>query len=323
MKVAVGISGGVDSSVAAFLLKRLGYEVVGVTMLVGHHGEGEMLDRARRASSLLSIPLEVVDFTETFGKEVLSYVKNEYSAARTPNPCIRCNEKIKFGVLFDYAVSDLKCDMFATGHYARIDISSGRPRLLRAKDRSKDQSYFLYRVPVEVLARTIFPLGEMTKQEVRLVASENAFASAEQKDSQDFCFGDVANLINRNERSGNIISSDGRILGRHGGISRFTVGMRKGLGLSGGTEPMYVLEIDPETSDVVVGPKKDAYSFDLSLNDVCGRIDKSLPLKVRSTGEPAYLKDGLFAVSPGQSAVFYDGEEVVGGGVISKYKETI
>jgi tRNA-specific 2-thiouridylase len=318
MKVAVGISGGVDSSVAAYLLKKLGYDVVGITMLVGHPGEREMLDRAKQVASRLSIEHEVVDFTEVFEKEVLTYIKNEYSSARTPNPCIRCNEKIKFGVLFNYAIAQLKCDRYATGHYARVDVASDGVKLLRAKDRTKDQSYFLYRVPKDVLAKTLFPLGDMTKQEVRQIAFENGFSSAKEKDSQDFCFGDVGELIDRNERSGNILSADGKILGRHNGISRFTVGMRKGLGLPGGTAPMYVLKINSETSDVIVGEREEAYSFDVALESVCGTVDKSLPLKVRSTGEPVYLQNGLFAVSPGQSAVFYDGEEVVGGGVISK-----
>lgn len=312
-KVAVGISGGVDSSVAAFLLKERGFDVVGVTMLVGGPGEEEMLAAAKEFADSLSMKHFVVDFKDMFAKEVVEYIRSEYASARTPNPCIRCNEKIKLGALAEHAFSALGCDAVATGHYARVDSSC----LYRAADRTKDQSYFLYRVDKGVLRRLILPLGELSKERVRGIALENSFASAKKPDSQDFCFGNIKSLLSgASSRNGSIVTLSGETIGSHEGIDSFTVGMRKGLGLPGGTDPYYVIKIDASTNTVVVGPKSAAVSFSLRLENTVGKIDFSLPVKVRSASEPRLISDGLFAVTPGQSAVFYDGDKVVGGGII-------
>jgi len=323
VKVAVGISGGVDSAVAALLLKEQGHDLVGVTMTFGRADEAQSVAEARSVADRLGIPLRVFDFAAVWNANILQYVRDTYLAGRTPNPCIRCNETVKFGLL-PQAAFDLGCDRFATGHYARIvfkrlcvknDAEECEPRLLRAVDKSKDQSYFLYRVKPEILARTIFPLGEMTKDEVRATARAFGFEAADRGDSQDFCGGDPMEIVNAPDCEGDVVTVDGRVLGRHRGYWHYTVGMRKGLGIGGGT-PYYVVALDAARNHVIVGFKEDAVRHDLELTDVVGVIDKTLPVKVRSAGEPRLLKDGIAGIAPGQSAVFYRGDEVIGGGII-------
>ena len=330
MKVAVGISGGVDSAVAALLLKGQGYEVVGVTMTLGRADEAQSLAEAKTAAERLGIPLEVFDFSAEWKREILQYVSETYLGGQTPNPCVRCNETVKFGLL-PRAAFELGCENFATGHYARISYCS-RPReqscqrqsartrtvrLMRGVDKTKDQSYFLYRVRPEILERTIFPLGELTKDEVRAKARAFGLEVAEKGDSQDFCGGDPMRIVNEPDREGEVVSVGGKVIGKHRGYWNYTVGMRKGLGIGGGT-PYYVVALDAKQNRVIVGFKDDAVRYDLELTDTVGVIDKSLPVKVRSAGEPKLLKDGVAGIAPGQSAVFYDGDIVVGGGIIAK-----
>ena len=316
MKIAVGISGGIDSLVAAHKLLALGHDIVGVTMTLGRDGEAQMLHEAQNAAAALNIQLFTRNLADEWRKSVSEYIKSTYQDGKTPNPCIRCNEFIKFGLLPRWAFSELGCDAFATGHYARLEKSpAGSIRLLRAVDRQKDQSYFLYRVPAEILARTIFPLGEMTKSAVRKYAAEHQLPVAEKPDSQDFCGGDVRNFINLSPKTGNIVTADGKILGQHYGYWNYTIGKRKGLGIGGGV-PYYVVKIIPSRNEVVVAHQCDALSFTLNLANPIGRIDFKLPVKVRSAGEPKLLADGILGVAPGQSAVFYDGDEIVGGGII-------
>lgn len=310
MKVAVGLSGGVDSSVAALLLKEQGHEVVGFTMALGRAGDSQTVAEARAVADRLGIPLHVADLAEAWGDDVLRYVRDAYLGGLTPNPCVRCNETVKFWRLPQAAFA-LGCDRFATGHYARIVDG----RLFRAVDRTKDQSYFLYRVKPEILARTIFPLGEMTKTAVRETARRFGLEAAERADSQDFCGGDVKAIVGAAPREGDIVRTDGRVIGRHQGFWNYTVGKRKGLGIGGGT-PYYVVGLDAVRNEVVVGFKEESVRHDLELSDQVGLIDKTLPVKVRSAGEPKLLKDGIAGVAPGQSAVFYRGDEVVGGGII-------
>ena len=186
---------------------------------------------------------------------------------------------------------------------------------MRAVDRSKDQSYFLYRVRPEILERTIFPLGELTKEEVRAKARAFGLEVADKGDSQDFCGGDPMKIVNEPDRAGEVVTVEGKVIGTHRGYWNYTVGMRKGLGIGGGT-PYYVVALDAKQNRVIVGFKDDAVRYDLELTDTVGVIDKSLPVKVRSAGEPRLLKDGIAGVAPGQSAVFYDGDVVVGGGII-------
>ena len=320
MKVAVGISGGVDSAVAALLLKEQGHEVVGVTMTLGRADEAKSLGEAKAAAERLGISLEVFDLSHEWNSCVLDYIRTTYLGGKTPNPCVRCNETVKFLALPQAAFA-LGCDRFATGHYARIgkgERGTGN-RLLRAVDRSKDQSYFLYRVRPEILERTIFPLGELTKDEVRAKARAFGLAVAEKGDSQDFCGGDPMRIVAEPDRAGEVVTVDGKVIGTHRGYWNYTVGMRKGLGIGGGT-PYYVVALDAEKNRVIVGFKDDAVRYDLELTDTVGVIDKSLPVKVRSAGEPRLLKDGIAGIAPGQSAVFYDGDAVVGGGIITMPK---
>ncbi len=320
-KVAVGISGGVDSAVAVRLLQERGLggepcEVVGVTMTLGRADEAQSVAEARRAAARLGVRLELVDLADEWRRRVTQDLRDTYLRGQTPNPCVRCNEFVKFGQLPRYAFSQLGCDLFATGHYARLERSDGRVRLLRARDRTKDQSYFLYRVDPEILARTVLPLGELTKAEVREYARQQQLEVADQGDSQDFCGGEVRAFVGAEPREGNIVTRDGKVLGRHSGIWNYTVGKRKGLGIGGGI-PYYVVELRAASNEVVVAFREEAICRELRLVETVGRIDLSLPVKVRSAGEPRLLADGVLGVAPGQSAVFYDGDEIVGGGIIA------
>ena len=318
MKVAVGISGGVDSAVAALLLKAEGHEVVGVTMTLGRADEEKSLAEAKAAAEKLGIELRVFDLSREWDSCVLDYIRTTYLDGRTPNPCVRCNETVKFGLL-PQAAFEMGCERFATGHYARLVSRLSSSVLLRAVDRSKDQSYFLYRVKPEILAKTIFPLGELTKEEVRAKARAFGLEVAEKGDSQDFCGGDPMRIVNEPDRAGEVVTVEGKVIGTHRGYWNYTVGMRKGLGIGGGT-PYYVVALDAKNNRVIVGFKNDAVRYDFELTDTVGVIDKSLPVKVRSAGEPRLLKDGIAGVAPGQSAVFYDGDVVVGGGIIAMSK---
>lgn len=340
MKIAVGISGGVDSAVAAMILKERGHDVVGVTMTLGRDDEAKSLAEARLAAERLGIELHVFDLSAEWKREVVDYVRSEYLSGRTPNPCVRCNETVKFGLLPRLAFERLGCDRFATGHYARVKLksevevegpgaqkpqieygenplsdSNSSLQLLRAVDRTKDQSYFLYRVDSEILAKTVFPLGEMTKTEVREYARAHGLEVADKGDSQDFCGGDVKRFIDREPSEGNIVTIDGKVLGKHQGFWNYTVGMRKGLGIGGGT-PYYVVRIDADRNEVIVGFREASVAHELKLRDTVGTIDMTLPVKVRSAGEPRLLSDGISGVAPGQSAVFYDSDRIIGGGII-------
>ena len=315
MKVAVGISGGVDSAVAALLLRERGHEVVGVTMTLGRADEAKSLAEAKAAAEKLGIELKVFDFSHEWDSCVLDYIRTTYLGGETPNPCVRCNEMVKFGLL-PRAAFALGCERFATGHYARLVFRLASPVLLRAVDKTKDQSYFLYRVRPEILAKTIFPIGEMTKDEVRAKARQFGLEVADKGDSQDFCGGDPMAIVGAEPKEGDIVTVDGRVLGRHRGFWNYTIGKRKGLGIGGGT-PYYVVGLNAERNEVVVGFREASVRHDLELVDTVGEIDKSLPVKVRSAGEPRLLRDGIAGIAPGQSAVFYDGDVVAGGGIIA------
>jgi len=314
MKVAVGISGGVDSAVAALLLREQGHDVVGVTMTLGRAAEETSVAEAQAVADRLGIPFHVFDFANAWRVKVLDYIRDTYLGGQTPNPCVRCNETVKFGLLPE-AAFDLGCDRFATGHYARIGKVNSEIRLLRAVDRTKDQSYFLYRVRPEILAKTIFPIGELTKAEVRERARAYGLTSADKGDSQDFCGGDPMEVVGAEPREGNIVRTDGKVLGRHRGFWNYTIGKRKGLGIGGGI-PYYVVGLNAVRNEVIVAFKEEAVRYDLAVRDPVGVVDTSLPVKVRSAGEPRLLKEGIVGIAPGQSAVFYRGDEVMGGGII-------
>lgn len=329
MKVAVGLSGGVDSSVAAMLLKERGFEVVGVTMALGRTGEEESISETRNAAARLGVELEIFDFSSEWKSHVADYISQTYLRGQTPNPCVRCNEEVKMGLLPRAAFS-LGCELFATGHYARLEEG----RLLRAVDRTKDQSYFLYRVGRDVLSRTLFPLGGMTKDEVRGLAREFGLAVADKRDSQDFCGGDAAAMVQAEDRQGDVVDACGKVLGHHRGFWHYTIGKRKGLGIGGGI-PYYVIGLDAQRNRVVVGFRDETVRRDFRLEsfvELSGGTDGDVAVKVRSAGEPkgpvsvekdgeagavVSCPDGISGVAPGQSAVFYRGDEVVGGGIIA------
>ena len=347
MKVAVGLSGGVDSSVAALLLKEQGHDVVGVTMKLwrGQYrggsrdacfgaGESEDIAAAADFSRRIGIDYKVFDCSDQYDRTIVRYFRETYLSGRTPNPCVFCNAEMKFGLLPRLASeSGLAFDAFATGHYARVERRGGRWAIMRAVDLAKDQSYFLYRLSQDQLARQIFPLGGMTKGEVREIARARGLAAADKPDSQDFYSGDTDELIGEKARPGDIVDTQGRVLGRHTGFWHYTIGQRKGLGIGGAGEPYYVIELNACRNQVVVGRADEAVRTSLEVGDMnwvaIGPTEEPINcrVKVRSAGRlvPATLisgkaefPSGIAGVAPGQSAVFYasDSEDLLCGGVI-------
>ena len=346
MKIALGLSGGVDSSVAAALLKRQGHEVVGITMKLWREGryrggskdacfgpgEAEDIARAESLCRQLGIEYRVFDCSEEYEKVVLSYFRSEYLAGRTPNPCVRCNAFMKFGVLPQLArKSGVVFDKFATGHYARIREENGGFHLLRGADENKDQSYFLYRLKQTQLKDLLFPLGELHKSEVRKLASEYGLEVKDKPDSQDFYSGDHTELLNTPPRPGNIVDTAGNVLGTHQGFWNYTIGQRKGLGIAA-KEPLYVLELNACRNEVVVGPVSETMCHELELTDcswITSEPEGEVLAKLRSASKmltafyqegKLHFPDGVFAAAKGQSAVLYRGDEVLGGGIITEAK---
>jgi tRNA-specific 2-thiouridylase len=352
-RVVLAMSGGVDSSVAAVLLQRQGYDVVGLFMRTGVHGEPVAESRhrgccsavdagdARRVADRLGIPFYALDFEREFNR-IIDYFADEYLAGRTPNPCVVCNTWLKFGQLWEFA-RQLGASRIASGHYARIDDSSGAPRLLRAVDPDKDQSYVLFGIRREILGRLLFPIGELPKPQVRAVAREAALGVAEKPDSVEICFvpdGDHAGLIRRRrpelETAGVIRDAGGAIVGEHAGYERFTIGQRKGLGVAVGSR-RFVLDIIPETREVVIGEPEHLLAGGLIAARVNWLIDPpaaelscTAKIRYRHPGAAARVMiepDGgvrvVFAepqsaITPGQAVVFYHGEQVLGGGWIER-----
>ena len=350
MKIAVGLSGGVDSTVAAVLLREAGHDIIGVTMKLWRKGrflggerdacfgpgEEEDIDRAADFAKALDIPYHVFDCSEEYEKAIIGYFRDASLKGLTPNPCVMCNAAMKFGLLPRMArKSGLDFDKFATGHYAQIvSAEGGRLAVRRADDTKKDQSYFLYRLSQDQLAETLFPLGTLTKIEVRGIAADRGLAAAEKLDSQDFYSGDRDELIGAEEREGEIVDLSGKVLGRHNGFWHYTVGQRKGIGVFG-PEPHYVIRLDACHNRVVVGSRQEAFTKTFRVKDMrwMGMAETSSAIecrvKVRSTGEPlgpVVLEngtcnsdgEGIFGVAPGQSAVFYgENGTILCGGVIS------
>ncbi len=354
-KVMIGMSGGVDSSVAAAILLEKGYEVIGVTMQIWPDMEEERLkteggccslsavDDARRVANKLGIPYYVMNFKEVFEKKVIDYFTEEYINGRTPNPCIACNRHVKFDALLNKAVS-MGIDYIATGHYAKVEFDETSKRFLLKKsvtDR-KDQTYALYNLTQEQLARTLMPIGDYEKDRVRELAKELGLTVATKPDSQEICFvedNDYAGFIEKNTdykvKPGNFVDTKGKILGRHNGIIHYTVGQRKGLGITFG-KPMFVVGIDAKNDNVVLGEEGEVLSDSLTASDLnfisIEKLDgpMSVEVKIRYSARPAVATitpagEGQVkvefdipqrAITPGQSVVFYDGDVVVGGGVI-------
>jgi tRNA-specific 2-thiouridylase len=356
-RVVLAMSGGVDSSASAVLLKKQGYDVVGLFMRTGTHGHDQGNTRpdnkkgccsaidagdARRVADRLDIPFYALDFEREFAK-IIDYFAAEYARGRTPNPCVVCNTWLKFGQLWAFA-QQLGAEFIATGHYARILSGSTGPELHKGVDPDKDQSYVLHGIKREVLPHLLFPVGGYTKREIRSQAREaGLLAIADKPDSVEICFvpgGDHTEVV-RSRRpevavAGAIVEKDGTVLGEHDGIDRFTIGQRKGLGVAAGRK-RFVLEILPETQTVIVGDQEDLLAHGLVASRVnwlaetsTGPLRCTAKIRYRHAGVPATLTvtpdcgaDVLFdepqpAVTPGQAVTFYDGTRVLGGGWIEK-----
>ena len=353
-KALVAMSGGVDSAVCAFLIGQRGLDATGITMRLWSQSE-QLCDHdapsdddncrdARDASYRLGIPHKTVSYGDTFRKNVVDRFISDYACGLTPNPCVECNRCLKFGKLMELADAE-GFDYLATGHYARIEaLEDGRFVLKKAKDLTKDQSYFLWSIPKEYLPRILFPLGNYTKPEIREIAAREALPAAHRSDSQDICFipdGDYVSFIeeqgNLTFPEGDFISPDGKILGRHGGVIRYTVGQRKGLGIALGY-PAFVREVNPTDNTVTLCSDEELYEDTLTatslniLTDEDFSEPRRLEAKIRYRHAPAPATvtrigaDRLLvrfdvpqrAITPGQSLVLYDGDVVVGGGMIEK-----
>ncbi len=358
--MAIGLSGGVDSSVAAWKLKQDGWRVVGLTMsiwdgsvpipdagLSGCFGPGEARDlvAAKDAADRMGIEHRVIPLAAEYKRVVLDYFREEYLAGRTPNPCVRCNQRMKFGFLLEAArAQGVDFEKFATGHYARVqlDATSGRWQLLRGRDETKDQSYFLSRLKPDQLPGLVFPLGDLRKGEVKEMARELGWGDlAEKEESQDFIeCKDYSVLFREGDAEpGDFVTRGGAVLGRHKGILHYTIGQRKGLGLGGGGMPWHVLEIDAERNRVVVGPQEELQAPGLVAGDVNWVSVAALPeaelrcrVQIRQRHRAAaatvtaagggrlrvQFDEPQLSVTPGQIAVFYDGDAVLASGVIEK-----
>ncbi len=351
MKYAIGLSGGVDSSVAALLLKERGDEVVGITMKLWSgkfkggdrdacYGPGEVQDiaRAEELARSLGIEYRVLDCSAAYEKAIVGMFREISLRGETPNPCVFCNAALKFGLLPRLArEGGVEFDRFATGHYARIVDVGGRLAVKRAVDEKKDQSYFLYRLSQEQLSGVEFPLGSLAKSEVRRIAAERGLSAADKADSQDFYSGDKSELIGAEPKEGDIVDVSGKVLGRHSGYWNYTVGQRKGIGAFG-PKPMYVVRLDACRNQVVLGTREEAYTREFGVENMnwMAAAPTKDPIeafvKIRSTGAPVgpvtleggicrAPGDGLFGVAPGQSAVFYgaDGVILCGGVIRSRF----
>ena len=354
-KALIAMSGGVDSSLAAKLMMDRGFECIGCIMKL-YNNEDAGVERSRTCCSLddvedarsvaykLGMPFYVFNFTDAFRDTVIRKFIESYEKGITPNPCIDCNRYMKFDKLYERA-KILGCDCIVTGHYARIEEQDGKFVLKKALDETKDQSYVLYSMTQEQLAHTVLPLGSMRKTEVRAIAEENGFVNADKPDSQDICFvpnGDYASVIElhtgKRSAEGNLVDREGNILGRHRGVIHYTIGQRKGLGISA-SEPLYVCGICPESGNVVLGSNDDLFSREADAADFNwisglvpqGELRCKVKIRYRQNEQwAAVIPTGadtvhiVFdepqrAITPGQAAVLYDGDIVLGGGTIQKY----
>ena len=352
MKALISMSGGVDSSLAAKLMKDKGFDCIGCTMKL-YHNEDAGIESSRTCCSLddvedarsvaykLGMPFYVFNFTDAFRDTVIRKFIESYENGITPNPCIDCNRYMKFDKLYERAKT-LGCDYIVTGHYARIEEENGKFVLKKALDETKDQSYVLYFMTQDQLVHTMFPIGSMQKTEVRAIAEESGFVNADKPDSQDICFvpnGDYASVIElqtgKESAEGNFVDKQGNNLGRHKGVIHYTIGQRKGLGVSS-TEPLYVCNICPKDGNVVLGSNDDLFSREADVSDfnwISGEVPGSefrCKAKIRyrqpeqwvtviPTGADTVhivFDEPQRAITPGQAAVFYDGDTVLGGGTI-------
>ena len=347
-KILVGLSGGVDSSVAAAALQDQDYEVVGITLWL-MKGKGQccsegMVDAASICEQL-NIPHHIVDSRDLFQENIIDYLVSGYEAGVTPLPCSQCNRAVKFGPMLKYAQEDLGIEQIATGHYARINYDPNRDRyqLLRAVDRHKDQSYFLYDLTQELLASTVFPLGEQTKEQTRKIATEFNLSTADKPESQDLCLieahGSMQTFLDKyiNQKEGDIVDLEGKILGKHQGIHHYTIGQRRGLGIAA-AEPLYVVKLDAVMNRVIVGDRHSGGRLECHVNRInwVSIAQPTAPIRtevqIRYRSQPVTVNiiplensrarlifdEPQFGVTPGQAAVWYDGEILLGGGIIEK-----
>ncbi len=353
--VVLGMSGGVDSSVSAYLLKQQGYNVIGVTMQIWQNDEVcniqddggccglSAVEDARRVAERLEIPFYVMNFRDEFKKNVIDYFVEEYTKGSTPNPCIACNRFVKWETFLQKSLA-LGADYIATGHYAKIvELENGRYALHKSVTAKKDQTYALYNLTQNHLKHTLMPAGDYTKEEIREIAEKIGLDVANKPDSQEICFipdGDVGNFIEKTccgiDKKGNFVDKEGNILGKHQGIYRYTIGQRKGLGIAFG-KPMYVIKIDDKTLDITLGDNEDLFTTTLQANDVNFVAEESFDenrfyeVKIRYSHKPSKAKvifnaeTGVMnvefeepqrAITKGQSVVVYDGDLIVGGGTI-------
>ena len=342
-KVAVLLSGGVDSSVCAFLLKQQGYDVVGLTgKMFNSPCADVVVQNAKDVAKALNIEHYVLDVSANFNKEVIQYFEESYRKGKTPNPCIMCNKKIKWGEIFEFAIKELKVDYIATGHYANIVNENGLFKLFPAKDEKKDQLYYLFELNQSQLSRTLFPLSGLEKSEIRQIAQENNLPSKSSKDSQDICFIQKPMTTKKyllekfKEKTGDfILKSSGKKMGKHNGAWQFTIGQRKGIGIAY-QEPLYVVDVDVEKNIVYVGVKNELYSSSLkiaNINFLKGDVVQNFEAQVKvrynmpkETARISKVEDGflvefispLSAITKGQALVIYDKKDghLIGGGWI-------
>jgi tRNA-specific 2-thiouridylase len=351
--VIVGLSGGVDSSVAAYLLKEQGYEVIGVTMAIwdgqykssGKHAcygsdEEEEIREARAVAIKLDIPYHVFNCSAEYKQAVLDYFKSEYLAGRTPNPCIQCNQLIKFGMLPSMArKSGIAFDFFATGHYASVEFSEKYQRyvLKKAVDPKKDQTYFIHRLSQDQLSQALMPIGQFNKPQIKELARKVGITIEDLEESQDFYSGDYKDLLEVEDHPGDIVDSKGKVLGRHLGIWNYTIGQRKGLGIAF-SEPLYVIGLNKEANTVIVGVRGETFNTSFIVSDLnwvalpglLQPMDCTAKIRSAQKERDAHLeplengdvKVTFFhpndAITPGQSAVFYEDDVVLGGGIIQR-----
>lgn len=353
MKILVGMSGGVDSSVAALILKEAGHDVIGATMTIWDNSETfkkltskgcfssheEDVAQAQRICQNIGIPHLTVDCTEEFKQIVIQNFRSEYLSGRTPNPCVVCNQKIKFSILPKVARKQgINFDKFATGHYARIkqDEQTKMFQILRGCDTKKDQSYFLYRLSQEQLSQILLPLGNMEKYQIRELAKTAGLEVSDKPDSQDFYSGDLNDILQFTPKQGNFVNKDGKILGHHQGYWKYTIGQRRGLGVSA-DRPLYVININKENNEITLGYAEDCVQSSLIASDFVWQIPApatsfQCQARIRSSQQPCDVcvtpsDNGCFevkflspqsAITTGQSVVLNDGEIILGGGIIEK-----